>query len=83
MQDNEENKDKVNEPGTGYHRPARVRIFHSFEEARESELEDIIARSPLERIRQTVELIIRTYGFSRGYTGKEKPDNHIHIRQYE
>ena len=43
----------------------RIRIFNSFEEAKETETQDIIKQSPVDRLRHTVELILRVYQVSR------------------
>lgn len=60
---NEENN-KVNEPMTSYGATSKmkVRIFNSFEEAAAAEAMDNAMQSPIERIRETVELILRVYG---------------------
>ncbi len=49
------------------HKPVemKLRIFKSFEEADEAEARDAAIQSPVERIRETVELILRVYGVSR------------------
>lgn len=43
----------------------RIYIFNSFEAAKEKEINDIIKQSPVDRLRQTVELILRVYKVSR------------------
>ncbi|WP_316743087.1 hypothetical protein [Pedobacter antarcticus] len=43
----------------------RIRIFNSFEEAKETEIQDIIKQSPIDRLRHTVELILRVHQVSR------------------
>jgi len=43
----------------------RIRIFNSFEEAKETEIRDIIKQSPIDRLRHTVELILRVHQVSR------------------
>ncbi|HMG14558.1 MAG TPA: hypothetical protein VK590_03860 [Saprospiraceae bacterium] len=42
-----------------------VKIFSSFEEAELSEIQAILKQDPIERLRETVELILRVYGVSR------------------
>lgn len=42
-----------------------IRIFNSFEEAKETETQDIIKQSPVDRLRHTVELILRVYEVSK------------------
>ncbi|TCC99156.1 hypothetical protein [Pedobacter hiemivivus] len=43
----------------------KIRIFKSFEEAKETEVQDIIKQSPIDRLRHTVELILRVHQVSR------------------
>ncbi len=43
----------------------RIRIFNSFEEAKETEIQEIIKQSPIDRLRHTVELILRVHQVSR------------------
>lgn len=42
-----------------------IRIFKSFEEAKETEIQNIIKQSPIDRLRHTVELILRVHQVSR------------------
>jgi hypothetical protein len=43
----------------------KIHVFNSFEAAKEKEIQDIIKQSPVDRLRQTVELILRAYNVSR------------------
>nr|WP_294873216.1 hypothetical protein [uncultured Pedobacter sp.] len=43
----------------------KIHVFNSFEAAKEKEIQDIIKQSPVDRLRQTVELILRVYHVSR------------------
>lgn len=43
----------------------RIRIFNSFEEAKQTEIQEIIKQSPIDRLRHTVELILRVHQVSR------------------
>lgn len=43
----------------------RIHIFNSLEAAKKKEIQDIIKQSPVDRLRQTVELILRVYHVSR------------------
>lgn len=43
----------------------RIRIFNTLEEANKSEIQDIIKQSPIDRLRHTVELILRVHQVSR------------------
>lgn len=42
-----------------------IRIFKSFEEAKETEIQNIIKQSLIDRLRHTVELILRVHQVSR------------------
>ena len=42
-----------------------VKVFNSFEEAELSEIQAVLKQTPKERLRETVELILRVYGVSR------------------
>ena len=67
-----DNKDKVD-------RKKKIRIFHSFAEAKQADLEETLKMDPIERVRQTVELIIRAYGFTREELLTRKPSSKITI----
>lgn len=43
----------------------KIHVFNSLEDAKEKEIQDIIKQSPVDRLRQTVELILRVYHVSR------------------
>ena len=60
-----------------------IRIFNSFQEAEEYELLQVIKQDPVERIRETVELILRVYGFTRETLNMRPPDNTVKIIRYE
>ena len=62
-----EEQHELNEPTPSYGaKPKpRLRIYNSFEEAAEAEARDAAEQSPIERIRETVELILRVYGVTR------------------
>jgi len=61
-----ENNDtgQVNEPSPAYTpmKGMKLRIFHSFEEANAYDACEAARQAPLDRIRKTVQLILRTYG---------------------
>ncbi len=42
-----------------------VKVFNSFEEAELSEIQAVLKQAPIERLRETIELILRVYGVSR------------------
>ena len=83
--ENEEEKHKVNEPIAGYDiaKGKTVRIFHSFAEAEAAEDEEAANKSPIQRIRDTVQLILRTYGVTQEMLNKRKHDHKITIIKYE
>ncbi len=83
--ENEEEKREVNEPVAGYGalRGKKVRFFHSFEEAEAAENEDAANKPPIQRILDTVQLILRTYGFTQETLNKRPRSNKITIIKYE
>ena len=77
---------KAEEPGVLYEKaiPGKeLRIFHSFEEVSKAESETIALQNPVQRLRNTVELILRAYGFTRESLKDRKPKNNLTINQYE
>lgn len=75
-----EENDKASEPVATYH---SLKIFSSFEEAEIFQIKSILKQSPAERIRDTVELILRVYGFTREQLKERKSDNKITILRRE
>lgn len=75
-----ENESKVNEPVAAHH---SLKIFSSFEEAEVFQIKSILKQSPAERIRDTVELILRIYGVTREQLKERKSDNKITILRRE
>jgi len=57
----------------------KIRIFKSFEEAEEAEAMDIAQQSPAERLRETVERILRVYGVTREQLVARHKKLHINI----
>lgn len=74
-----EDENKVNEPLASH----SIKIFSSFEEAEIFQIKSILKQSPAERIRDTVELILRVYGFTREQLKERKSDNKITILRRE
>jgi hypothetical protein len=72
-------KNELKEPAAEYGR--EIHIFNSFKEREEFELNEALKQSPAERIKNTVELILRAYGFTRKSLRKRKQDNTIYIDQ--
>lgn len=60
-----------------------VRIYHSFEEAERADLQYAADQNPIERLRETVELILRVYGVTREMLLKQKPNNRVTITYNE
>ena len=83
--ENEEEKREVNEPIAGYGalRGKKVRFFHSFEEQAAAEAQDAADRTHIERIRDTVQLILRAYGVTQEMLNKRERDWKITITKYE
>lgn len=65
-------------PATVASSPRRIKIYTSLEEAKQDEINYIINQSPVERLRQTVELIFRVYKVTRESL-KEKKYSRINI----
>lgn len=61
----------------------KLRVYKSFEEQAADEAAEAAKQSPLERIRETVELILRVYGVSREELKKRKKSNRIKVIKYE
>ncbi len=78
MSTDNDNENELNEPSASYNTRS-IRIFHSFDDARDQELEAIINQSPIERIRETVALILRVYGVTQEELNKRPRNNHITI----
>jgi hypothetical protein len=76
-------ENKVNEPEVAYQKNHKIRIFHSFEEAEEADLEEILNIAPVDRVRYTVDLILRMYKLTREDLKKRIPNNKITITRYE
>jgi hypothetical protein len=61
----------------------RIKIFNSLEESKQDEINYIINQSPIERLRQTVELILRVYNVTRESLKEKKQSNRITIIKRE
>ncbi len=75
-----EEKDKVAEPSAAYH---NFKIFSSFEEAEIFQIKSILKQTPAQRIKDTVELILRIYGVTREQLKERKRDNKVTILRRE
>lgn len=79
--DPSEKNEQLNEPLVPYgtRRLGKLQIFKSFEEAAEAEALQYALQAPIERIRETVELILRTYGVTREQLIARRKKLHITI----
>jgi hypothetical protein len=59
--------------------PNRIKIFNSLEESEQDKINYIINQSPVERLRQTVELILRVYNVTRESLKEKKHSKRINI----
>ena len=59
MSDETTNNDSVNELNLEYNR--KIHVFHSFEEQEIHNLKITAAQNPIERVKNTVQLILRMY----------------------
>ena len=73
---------KVKERAATYGKPV-LRVFNSFKEAEDYDIQQTLKQDPVERIRETVELILRVYGFTRAELNQRPPDNTLKIIRYE
>ena len=64
------------------HKTPVLRIYKTVQEQQLAEAQANAEQSPIERLRETVELILRVYGVSRGDTTQRKKNMHIQITQY-
>ena len=55
----------------------KLRIFNSWEEAAAADAQDAIRQSPIDRIRETVALILRVYGVTEDDLRKRRGKLHI------
>ncbi len=69
----------LSEPAASYITKNKLQFFNSFEEASQSEAKYIISQSPIERLRQTIELILRAYNVTRQNLRERKSSNRITI----
>jgi CRISPR-associated endonuclease Csn1 len=72
------NTNQANEPSALYQK-SPIKIFHSFEDAEKDEINMSLSQSPIERIRETVELILRAYDVTREELKKRTPSKSIKI----
>lgn len=73
----------VSEPTVSYQTTNKLTFYKSFEEASLAEAKFILTQSPVERLRQTVELILRVYNVTRESLKERKSSNRIRIIRKE
>lgn len=80
-----ESKDELNEPTPIYGSLTgkRLEIFHSFDEMGQASARDAASKPPIERIRDTVQLILRVYGVTQEELNKRPKPRHTTITQFE
>jgi hypothetical protein len=83
--DNPDNKQELNEPPASYGamHGMKLSVFKSWEEAEEAAAKAISLQSPVERIRETVALILRVYGVTQEELNNRRKKLHIKILRYE
>lgn len=69
---------QVNEPSPTYQK-SPIKIFHTFEDAENEEIDATLRQTPMERIRETVELILRAYNVTRDELKKRPSSKSIKI----
>ncbi|MEJ5995427.1 hypothetical protein WG904_13450 [Pedobacter sp. Du54] len=57
----------------------RIKIYKSLEESKKDDVNYIINQSPIERLRQTVDLILKVYNVTRESLKQRKRSNRITI----
>ena len=62
--------------------PAKLRIYNSHEEAAADEVKRVAEQSPIARIKEAVELILRVYNVSRQELSNRPKNNRITIVEY-
>lgn len=64
-----------------YQKNNEIRISYSFAEASEKEIENMISQSPVQRLKNAIELILRAYGTTRERLQMKRGDNKIKIKR--
>lgn len=84
MKDKDKNKKErkkniLPEPAVSYITNSRLHFFSSFEDASKDEAKFIVDQSPIDRLRQTVELILRVHNVTRQDLKEKKSSSRINI----
>ncbi len=66
---------ELKEPAIAYGR--EIHVFNSFKEQEDFNNEYVINQSYANRIKETVDLILKVYGYTRESLNKRQPDNNI------
>jgi hypothetical protein len=77
-------KDKKNIESSGLNEASSyktVHIYSNFEEAEAAQIKKVACQSPEERIKETVELILRAYGVTREELKDRKTNNTVTIHR--
>ena len=69
----------VKEPIADYKTKRRIKVFTSFGEAEEYEIQQILKQNPEDRIRNTVDFILRIHGLTREEMAKRPFNKRITI----
>ena len=72
-------EENINEPASQYFTNPELKIYNSFEEQEDDQRKYSASLTPIERLRQTVELIIRSYGYTRESLKSQDSDNKVTI----
>ena len=79
----EKNEENINEPESLYFINDELKIYNSFEKQEDDQRKHSASLTPLERLKQTVELIIRSYGYTRESLKNLETDNKVTITKRE
>lgn len=77
------NDQNASEPLSTYQSKNTIKIFKSFEDAKQAEIDFIIKQTPIERIQQTVALILRAFNVTNQSLRERKRNNTIRIIKTE
>ncbi|MEQ9378584.1 MAG: hypothetical protein RIG68_25575 [Imperialibacter sp.] len=68
---------------TSTQKKSRITILDSFEQMNESDIQEMAATSPYERIKNTVDLTLRAYGVTRAQLSKRGRATRVEITRNE
>lgn len=67
---------------TPFMKGMKLRVFHSWEEAEAADIQESLHQSPVERIRETVSLILRVYGVTEEDLNRRRGKLKINIIRF-